>query len=145
MFALRVIRNRFLESVKGLGCNSLSCSSSISEVTVGPERQHKDARWIFPSHVLCTGKQKADDRRPNHAASFSLSLFPSLTLTYSDMSLCFVFLPELAPLISSFCRVTCLSNVWKKTAELLEQFWFLLGFLLTTFVVVQSRLSEFLR
>lgn len=114
-----------MESVKGLRCNSLSCSSSISEVTTGPKQQHKDARWIrgflsfYPSlhlfqwqHVLCTGIQKADDRRPNHTGSFSLSLFSFLIVTYSDM--CVFFLLELAELISSFYIVTCLSNCWKR-------------------------------
>lgn len=88
--------------MKGLRCNSLSCSSSISEVTTGPKQQHKDARWIrgllsfYPSlhpfqsqHVLCTGIQKADDRRPNHTGSFSLSLFSFLTVTYPDVGFFF--------------------------------------------------------
>lgn len=118
-----------MESVKGLRCNSLSCSSSISEVTMGPKQQHKDARWIrgilslspslhlFQSqHVLCTGIQKADDRRPNHTGSFSLSLFPFLTVTYSDMSFFFSssacwtdFLPHI---------MTCLSSCWKMMTKI---------------------------
>lgn len=75
-FSLQVIWTRFFwESAKGLRCNSLSCSSSISEVTMGPKQQHKDARWIrgdalplpvsFYRNMFCLrGIQKADDRRP---------------------------------------------------------------------------------
>lgn len=113
--------------MKGLRCNSLSCSSSISEVTTRPKQQHKDARWIrgilssspslhlFQSqHALCTGIQKADDRRPNHTGSFSLSLFSFLKVIYSDVS----FFPPRARRTDFLLHiVTCLSSRWKSMTK----------------------------
>jgi len=147
-----------LESVKGLCFNSLSCSSSISEVTMGPKQRHKDARWIaripvfspsfhlFQSqHVLCTGIQTADDRRPNRIGFFALSLFfLSLTVTYSDMSVfLFFFLLELAELISFPKSLTCFSSYYKRVTEFLGCFYSYFLFLLHGFEVEESVFCPF--
>lgn len=128
--------------MKGLRCNSLSCSSSISEVTTGPKQQHKDARWIrgflsfYPSlhlfqsqHVLCTGIQKADDRRPNHTGSFSLSLFSFLIVTYSDM--CVFFSWSLLNWFPPFTKWLAWATAWKGQ-KLPRRLYWLLFFLLFT-------------
>lgn len=109
--------------VKGLGYDSLSCSSSISEVTTGPKLQHKDARWIrgivslsppfsisFNRNMFCaqgsrrrmTEDQIALARPPCRSPLFFL------TLTYSDMS--FFLLLKLVELIFLPGAVTLTDN-----------------------------------